>query len=96
MIATNPGFIPGFFVGGKYSMTYIFESPDGGETVYRRKFGQTDRELHYKSPGKKELDESYHRFLKWQKILQVSKTNTALNEAVEQAEMIYNLIKSND
>ena len=31
----------------KYDKTYIFESPDGGKTVYRRKFFQspTEREL---------------------------------------------------
>ena len=25
--------------------THIFESPDGGETIYKRKFGKDDREL---------------------------------------------------
>ena len=25
---------------------YIYESPDGGKTIYRRKFGETERELH--------------------------------------------------
>jgi hypothetical protein len=77
-------------------MTYIYESPDGGDTVYRRKFGQIDRELHYQSPGKQELEKSYHRFMKWQKILQATKTNPALSDAVEKAEMIYNLTESND
>ena len=24
---------------------YIYESPDGGKTVYRRKFGEDEREL---------------------------------------------------
>ena len=77
-------------------MTYIYESPDGGDTVYRRKFGQIDRELHYKTPAKKELEESYHRFLKWQRILETAKTNPALNDAVQRAEVIYSLIESND
>jgi len=27
------------------SLGYIFESPDGGETVFRRKVGETEREL---------------------------------------------------
>ena len=25
---------------------YIYESPDGGKTIYKRKFGETERELH--------------------------------------------------
>ena len=25
---------------------YIYESPDGGKTVYKRKFGETERELY--------------------------------------------------
>ena len=28
------------------NMDYIYESPDGGETVYRRKFGEDERELY--------------------------------------------------
>lgn len=77
-------------------MTYIYESPDGGDTVYRRKSGQINRELHYTSPRKKQLDESHRRFLRWQRILQAAETNPALNSVVEQAEMIYNLTQPND
>ena len=25
---------------------YIYESPDGGKTIYKRKFGETERELY--------------------------------------------------
>jgi hypothetical protein len=77
-------------------MTYIYESPDGGDTVYRREIGKTDRILHHVSSKKKDLDESYNRYLMWSKILVASKTNSALNTAVERAEMLYNLIQHND
>jgi len=30
---------------GDEGAKYIYESPDGGETVYRRKFGEDKREL---------------------------------------------------
>ena len=30
---------------GDKGAKYIYESPDGGETVYRRKFGEDKREL---------------------------------------------------
>jgi len=38
-------------------MTYIFESPDGGDTVYRREFGKTERELHSISEEKRKWDQ---------------------------------------
>ncbi len=31
--------------GGSVDLGYIFESPDGGETIYRRKVGESEREL---------------------------------------------------
>jgi hypothetical protein len=31
--------------GGSADLGYIFESPDGGETIYRRKVGESEREL---------------------------------------------------
>ena len=31
--------------GGSIDLGYIFESPDGGETIYRRKVGESEREL---------------------------------------------------
>ena len=30
---------------GKNDLGYIFESPDGGETIYRRKVGESEREI---------------------------------------------------
>ena len=33
--------------------TYIYESPDGGDTVYRRHFGDTQREVHSISDKKR-------------------------------------------
>ena len=31
--------------GGSVDLGYIFESPDGGKTIYRRKVGESEREL---------------------------------------------------
>ena len=31
--------------GGSVDLGYIFESPDGGETIYRRKVGESEREI---------------------------------------------------
>jgi hypothetical protein len=77
-------------------MTYVYESPDGGNTVYRRKMGKTDRVLHHVSPKKKQLQETQDRWIMWQDILQASKTNAILREAVERAQLIYELNRAND
>jgi hypothetical protein len=39
--------IRSYFLNGDNKKAYIYESPDGGETIYRRKFGDYDtpREL---------------------------------------------------
>ena len=41
------GKIRSYFLNEDNKKTYIYESPDGGETIYRRKFGdyETPREL---------------------------------------------------
>ena len=32
-------------VHGNYNNNYIYESPDGGKTIYRRKMGEKERNL---------------------------------------------------
>ena len=34
--------IRGYFLDESKKETYIYESPDGGKTVYRRRFGEAD------------------------------------------------------
>lgn len=72
-------------------MTYIFESPDGGDTVYRREFGKTERELHSISEEKRKWDQRLEEEMLWVKIAQAGRTNLALQAALEQARVIYEL-----
>jgi hypothetical protein len=72
-------------------MTYIFESPDGGDTVYRREFGKSERELHSISEEKRKWDQRLEEEMLWVKIAQASQTNPALQAALEQARVIYEL-----
>jgi hypothetical protein len=72
-------------------MTYIFESPDGGNTVYRREFGQLQRELHSISEEKRKWNQRLEEEMLWVKIAQASQTNPALQAALEQARVIYEL-----
>jgi hypothetical protein len=72
-------------------MTYIFESPDGGDTIYRREFGKTQRELHSVSEEKRKWDQQLEEEMLWVKIAQASRNNPALQAALEQARVIYEL-----
>ena len=75
-------------------MTYIFESPDGGNTVYRRECGKIDRELHSISEEKRNWDQQLEEEMLWVKIAQASRTNPALKAALEQARVIYELSRN--
>ena len=72
-------------------MTYIFESPDGGDTIYRREFGKTERELHSISEEKRKWDQRLEEEMLWVKIAQAGRSNPALQAALEQARVIYEL-----
>jgi hypothetical protein len=72
-------------------MTYVYESPDGGDTVYRRAVGSSDRELHSISKSKQKWDQRVEEEMRWQKIIHAGKTNPALQEALDRARVIYEL-----
>jgi hypothetical protein len=75
-------------------MKYIYESPDGGDTVYRRKIVQAQRELHSVSEEKRKWDQQVKEEMLWVKIVKSSRTNTALQAALEQARVIYELSRN--
>lgn len=77
-------------------MSYIYESPDQGQTVYRRKIGSPDRELHYESDAKKELTRRQDRWILWQNILRAAETDPGIEHLLSQAEMLYWLGKDNE
>ena len=67
-------------------MTKIFESPDRGQTVYSREFGQSGRTLHSQSS-------QAHRAELWRSIHQAAKTDPELQQLLEQVE-IYHTLKN--
>jgi len=71
----------------------VFESPDKGETVYKREIGSLDRELVSISEKKKSLHEQLKEDQLWGEIRRKAKTNVALRDILNQAIMVYNLIK---
>jgi hypothetical protein len=75
-------------------MKYIYESPDGGDTVYRRKTVQAQRELHSVSEEKRKWDQQVENEMLWVKIVKSSRTNPALQAALEQARVVYELSRN--
>lgn len=69
----------------------IHESPDGGETIYSRQVNSTERTLIYQSPTAM----LRYRQYKWQAILAVAYKYPALENAIKQAEAIYEIVKEN-
>ena len=71
----------------------IYESPDKGETIYSRETGSLNRELVSISEKKKSLHEQLKEDQLWGNIRRKAKTNVALNDILNQAIVVYNLIK---
>jgi hypothetical protein len=73
--------------------TYIYESPDGGETVYRREPGGTDRELHHVSDKRKNLHQELMHAKLWGNIRRAAQTDSVLEQMLKQIE-IYHTLKN--
>jgi hypothetical protein len=71
----------------------IFESPDSGRTVYERVAGTLDR-VAVKDETEQERDAT-NRWTAWRDILRAAKHNPALSEALDRAQIIYELSRQN-
>lgn len=73
----------------------IYESPDGGRTVYSRKSGQlpSQRVLVSKDPQLVLEEEMAAKWVQWKDIIKLSKNNPTLADAIERVEVLYALIK---
>lgn len=72
----------------------IYESPDGGKTIYSRNIGEdTSKRVLFKSNEEQKI---FIRWHKWREILQASIDNPSLLDAIEKAEVIYELSKNHD
>jgi hypothetical protein len=72
-----------------YQNNKIYESPDGGKTIYEREIGSTERIMIREDPERKYIEQ----YNNWRDILKVARNNTTLHDLVEQAEMVYAIIK---
>ena len=67
----------------------IYESPDGGKTVYSRKSGSSDRTL-----VKEDTSQHYMaKWYEWKEILKLAETEPSLANAISKAEMLYVILK---
>jgi hypothetical protein len=69
----------------------IYESPDGGKTVYARKSGETCRVLHSIDPTYKKEQEALARWTNLKKIVMTAPDDPALNDLLEKIEIYYEL-----
>ena len=67
----------------------IYESPDGGKTVYSRKSGSSDRTM-----IKEDTSQNYiTKWYEWKEILKLAETEPSLANAINKAEMLYVILK---
>lgn len=67
-------------------MTKIYESPDGGKTVYEREAGSLERKPKYY-----EGVEDFNDQCLWIEIRKASKNNPALKKACDRVRILYKL-----
>jgi hypothetical protein len=66
---------------------YIYESPDSGDTIYRRLAGTNQRELVREGP----LRQKMLRNQLWQQIFRAAETDPVLQHMLEQIEVYHRL-----
>jgi hypothetical protein len=80
-------------ITNKITEAVIYESPDGGETVYIREFGGEQRQIHSESPRAISLKDQLAEDKLWGQIRRAAKNNPALKHALDEAVLIYTLSK---
>jgi hypothetical protein len=79
----------------KITEVTIFESPDGGRTVYARQPGSAAKALHYQDPKLLQELQDLENKRRWAEIFEARHNNTALDELCNKVEMLYELGKKN-
>lgn len=71
----------------------IYESPDGGKTVYARRSGETVRHLHSVDPVWQKEQELNVRWANLKEAVFMADTDPAMNDLIEKVEIYYRLKK---
>jgi hypothetical protein len=75
----------------KITEVTIFESPDGGRTVYARNPGSKEKTLHWQNPELQLELQELEQQKRWVDIFQARKDNAELDRLCEQVEILYEL-----
>jgi len=75
----------------KITEVTIYESPDGGRTVYARRPGSSKRELYSQDPELQLELAELEREKRWVDIFGARKSNAELDRLCEQIEILYEL-----
>ena len=78
----------------KITEVTIYESPDGGKTVYSRTNGSPMRQLHSISSDLETEMERVSKEAQWMAILKLSERSPALQEAIDRVIVLYELQKN--
>jgi len=71
----------------------IYESPDGGKTVYVRKHGDITRKLTHIDPDWKKESELTRRWVDLKEVVLMACDDPTINDALEKLEILYALKK---
>ena len=75
----------------KITEVTIYESPDGGRTVYARRAGSSVKQLHSQDLGLQMELKELEKEKRWVDILGARRTNPELDRLCEQIEILYEL-----
>ena len=78
----------------KITEVTIFESPDGGRTVYARRPGDVNRKLYNQEPALQQELKDLENSKRWVEILQARRDNPELDHLCEQVEILYELSRN--
>ena len=74
----------------------VFESPDGGRTVYARNPGSVKRELHWQDPKLQQELKDLEKSKRWVEIFQARRDDPELDHLCEQVEILYELSRRSE
>lgn len=73
---------------------YIYESPDGGDTVYAREVGKTERVMIGQNTRAKSLIEKIQEDKLWGEIRRMAETDQGIADLLDRARVYYQLKKN--
>jgi hypothetical protein len=73
------------------NQSVVYESPDGGKTVYAREHGSSVRQLHLEDPTWKKEQRLQIRWRNLKEAVYMADSDPSLNDAISKVEMLYAL-----